>query len=1402
MTLRRIIACGLLLAGCFFSVSETEVYAQQTNNYELRTIPAPKKVVLDGKLNEWDLSGEIFMCYDVEKLSKTHSVRVAAMYNQDGFYLSFRFKDATPMVNRVDPALTPGNGWCSDAVQLRIWTDPNKPLGPPAGGRITHIDCYWFSDKGVPAAHVVFGDLSHGGIREGKIPRAIGKGIDVAFLKDADGKGYTQEMRIDWKLLRRDGSPYKAGQSFRMGIEAFWGDATAREYPAHRLVDLVNKEYPQREFFWVNHKAWGKVRFLDHGNLKTAKSVTLLSKIDELRRLRYSTEGPVEIKYTLPADGYATLVIEDANGKRIRNLISNYPRKGGENVDYWDGADDQGNLVSPGAYRVRGLYHGELDALYEFSYGSPGNPPWPTGDTKGDWLANHTPPLDILADDKRVYVSSAHAEGPHALMALDAKGNKVWGGLARWYGGVMARAGKYLYVLNDRGASPARSEADLKKKSPLELIRIDPATGEMVNFPDGESRHVIATWNVQKEGASLDDDGTTFEKHEYNADWLAIQAQGLAALNGKLYGSLHFRDSLLVIDANTGMVVGTIAIKRPAGLVANQSTLYAISETSVLRIDPETKKITPVITTGLKAPISLALDAQGHIYVADWADQMCVKVFSPAGKLIRTVGKMGGRAPLGAYDPEGMLLPRGISIDNRGRLWVAEMGPSPRRISCWNSAGTLALEKPGGAYYAAYGTYVFPAQPELAFSQGNSLDLDWKKGRWRIKGTPWRATRAGDLLGLDEKSEISAVRVLNGRRFIVHSANHGTPGGATVISEWKNGRAIPLAAVGACVDALRMVNAELKGGLRQDPIFIDHLWTDARINKAARQTLPWIFSGPMAGNPQAFYSYANIPKIRAKLKGWKQPVVSIPNGNFVWSDLDGDGQVDAAEVQYYATPGLPGNTTVSWRPDQWSHGVSDKDLSLYFTALSGGKSYHYKLPISGWAKSGAPLYKISGTQKIVASRFIGDVSWVSQKGNILTVGHRKTRARGGCTDPLVMFRPDGSIAWTYPNDYGNVAGSHTAPMAKNGLLLGTLGVMGRARLAKVGEIFAFHTNMGQAVFFTEDGLFISELFRDSRSGAESYPKKIRRGMSLKETSNGGEWFGGQMFQTAKTGQIYITAVRSMPCITKITGLDSVSRLPESSLTFTKEHYQAAEKLMLARQTANADGARVAIKHLNRLAATPPPEKAFSWTANNSVSWLFDENHSAKATWMFDKKNLHVCFQNVQDDTPMINGGEDPQRLFKFGDAVLLELRTQPNVTSKNVLPGDLRLLFSVHNGKPIAVLYRYLSPEAKSSVKFVSVATTKIDVITVLANAKVVIDRSATGYSLRASIPLNELDFHPEVGKTYQGDFGIIYSDKIGQKDVLRMNWANKATGLTDDLSGEAKIQPGYWGEFAIGAKK
>ena len=78
----------------------------------------PRQSRRDGKLDDWDLSGGVFACGDVENQRDKFAVWIHAMYDADNLYLLARWIDETPMNN---PGQVAGSyGFAGDCLQFRI----------------------------------------------------------------------------------------------------------------------------------------------------------------------------------------------------------------------------------------------------------------------------------------------------------------------------------------------------------------------------------------------------------------------------------------------------------------------------------------------------------------------------------------------------------------------------------------------------------------------------------------------------------------------------------------------------------------------------------------------------------------------------------------------------------------------------------------------------------------------------------------------------------------------------------------------------------------------------------------------------------------------------------------------------------------------------------------------------------------------------------------------------------------------------------------------------------------------------------------------------------------------------------------------------------------------------------
>jgi hypothetical protein len=174
------------------------------------------------------------------------------------------------------------------------------------------------------------------------------------------------------------------------------------------------------------------------------------------RRERASEPPPIKVAYTMPYDGKVTLAINDAKGRRVRNLIATVDQPAGKRTEPWDGRDDAGNLVAPGTYTVKGITHQPLHLTYQGTVNVSGNPPWLTSWNNqhgpGGWLSDHAAPNDVMAMGDKMFVSALIAEAGHGILACDLDGNKLWGehrfgspkGLV--YAGYLAQTGGKVYT--------------------------------------------------------------------------------------------------------------------------------------------------------------------------------------------------------------------------------------------------------------------------------------------------------------------------------------------------------------------------------------------------------------------------------------------------------------------------------------------------------------------------------------------------------------------------------------------------------------------------------------------------------------------------------------------------------------------------------------------------------------------------------------------------------------------------------------------------------------------------------------------------------------------------------------------------------------------------------------------
>jgi len=693
----RIATCVFVVAACGAPLMATE-----TENFGMRVLPAPGGVVIDGKVDDWDLTGGLFTCSDVEGQRDRLAVWTHTMYDEHHLYLLTRWIDDTPLNN---PGTSKGSyGFAGDCLQMRFIMAPETPQE-----RTSHWTC-WQDAEGISVADIAYGK----NFNEGNIGNALKEGMMQAFLKSADNKGYVQEMAIPWKLLTKDGAPLKADDRFRMTLEP---NLTVGKANRWTMKDLfLPGSIPDRVFTFMASRCWGWATLEDKGSV-TPQPVRLA----DAREFKVSIQkgvpavdwtgliksqdrpGFLPISCTVPEDGYVSLNVLNSEGIVVRQLLTcDFQTKGKKKLQ-WDGLTTPGckrpgEPVPAGKYTWKAIFHTGIGLRFRGFACNGGSVPWDNGPGT-NWGGDHGVPVTCAADGEKVYVGWSGAEAGKAMVALDLEGNVTWNQSRSAMSGCsqIAVDGATVYGMN----------------GPLALFRVDAKTSVFTFWAGRESTDlsVSAIWG---DAAGRPD-----------------SAAGMDAKNGKLYLTFTAASQMAVVNGADGKLIKTISLEKPGLLRAvSDALVYAVSDgKTVLAVNPVSGEVRTVVA-GLSNATGIAVDAAGNIYVGTGDPDHQVKVFAADGKPLREIGVKGGRPVLGPWNRDGLRSIAGMVVDGRGRLWVTEADECPKRVSVWDTkTGTFIREFFGPTHYGASGGAVNPLDPNVMAGEGCEWRLDPETGR-------------------------------------------------------------------------------------------------------------------------------------------------------------------------------------------------------------------------------------------------------------------------------------------------------------------------------------------------------------------------------------------------------------------------------------------------------------------------------------------------------------------------------------------------------------------------------------------------------------------------------------------------------------------------------------------------
>jgi len=698
-------------------------------------VPTGRAVVIDGKLDDWDLSGQIEM-FVMSETKEVQSAKFSLMYDAEAIYLGAEVRDPSPLMNRQDPKVNGNRGWDADSCQFRIVVDAAQgyPIHQSSyqavdNPQMAHLTLWHYTDRHEACLQVQVG-------MNFKTPRSEWAPFGVVphnlyaarYVPAADGRGYTFEYRIPWSTLNAKAPP-KGGDLVAGTVQFNWGkpDGLGTAGGSAWCYDVMAGP----GFPYQSTACWGKICFSGTGKL--AKEL-----VEE--GLPPEKPLPLSFSYRVPEESEVSVSLFDKDGTGVRTLVAQGKRRAGENVERWDGLGEDGKPLPAGEYTWKGVYHAPITTRYVMSVHNSGQPGYQTDEPSSAWGADHDMPTTVCAAGDSMLLAWSGCELGWAVIKTDLKGKKIWG----------SKAGA-TFLAADRERFYAAGGHGFQEFHGVKVF--DLKDGRPLNFGSG-----IPELAAPPGGGAASNEVT-----------------GLACHAGTIYVAHGKRNLIAQHDSRQGTLQGTLHVPSPGAIaVRPDRSLAVVSGNTVVAV--KDGKVVPLAADHLDRPRGIAVAADGTIYVANGGALQNVSVFGPEGRYLRSVGKAGGRPRMGRYDKSGMLEPGGIALAKDGRLWVAETLNSPKRHSVWDvQSGRCADEFFGGSGYFGW-IWMDPEHPDEVYCHNVRWKIDLDKGSWTPHSTIWRASAPNVVSETAHDGYAGHLRVFtanNGRQYAFGQAAYG-----------------------------------------------------------------------------------------------------------------------------------------------------------------------------------------------------------------------------------------------------------------------------------------------------------------------------------------------------------------------------------------------------------------------------------------------------------------------------------------------------------------------------------------------------------------------------------------------------------------------------------------------------
>ncbi len=501
---------------------------------------------------------------------------------------------------------------------------------------------------------------------------------------------------------------------------------------------------------------------------------------------------------------------------------------------------------------------------------------------------------------------------------------------------------------------------------------------------------------------------------------------------------------------------------------------------------------------------------------------------------------------------------------------------------------------------------------------------------------------------------------------------------------------------------------------------------------------------------------------------------------YTWTDMNDDGKVQPAELKFGKLEfngQLLTGTSAGWN---WR-----MNNSFTTVANAGNGRIVYFVPNKKRSPQGYPIFEVPTT---TVPGGYGEALMPDSKGNAVVLG-----------GPMTSVTQDGKVRWSYRNEWPGLHQGHltTARGDEPGVLVAPTRIWGIVPVNKsLGEVVSFNSNLGCTYLMTaDDGLYIDRVFRDQRVGMLwNYPNPPTPEV-MAETSLYDEHFGGTLQKVRGNDgkdHYYYVCGKNHCSVVELGGLDKIKRLSGNKVVVTPAQIVAAQE---QQQLASMRTAEPKVYTIPRVVdeTVKIDGNMNDWPAERIDGFAL----------AYDSKKLYVSFTGRDDRAVFENKGVNPMELFKSGDVVDVMLQTQLGLNPNRLQAdhGDIRLSFSMFDGKPVSVLYDFkIANFIGQRIPFSSPSRTIwCDKAGILTDVEINVKRGNGVYTLEASVPLATIHLDPTALGETRGDVGRVMSDQTGTLATSRIYWANKNTNIMADLPSEAGLQPNLWGLFKFG---